>query len=432
MATLPQGLFGGMGTPEEMQRQLTEQKALQFANMTPQQQTSYNIYKNTGNLGRGLAGAFGVDVQDPAIKRATMLRQMASQFDTNTPEGLRQMAQALQGTDPELGFQVMQRADALELSQSKIKSEQALIKQREREKVAADPFNKLVEAAKYTPESLAEYQRTGNITDLKLVEKPEGKTSYGAEADRAAKAKYGKNFSELTQDEAAIIDTLLESRNVKKAAAGAGKPVDVASIIAEIGTKEGIKAKAEAWKNAGDAYKTQVPMIEKLKEVRNNLPATFTGSFSETALQFGKALSAFGVPVDENKLSNTEYMNSVSSQVLQTIARNFPGSLAVKEMDQLVKSKFSSPQQIKTISRILSDLQTEIEAGTKSYEQLAKLPETERYSKDLNLLTGQNFTKLKRYRALEDKGRAAMKSGQPMSKAEVEEAKKLQQELEVK
>jgi hypothetical protein len=125
MATLPQGLFGGMGTPEEMQRQLTEQKALQFANMTPQQQTSYNIYKNTGNLGRGLAGAFGVDVQDPAIKRATMLRQMASQFDTNTPEGLRQMAQALQSTDPELGFQVMQRAQAMELAQAKTLTQEA-------------------------------------------------------------------------------------------------------------------------------------------------------------------------------------------------------------------------------------------------------------------------------------------------------------------
>jgi hypothetical protein len=430
MATLPQGLFGGMGTPEEMQRQAVEQQARQFATMSPQQQTSYNIFKNTRNLGRGLAGAMGIDIQDPAMKRATMLRQMASQYDTTTPEGLRQMAQALQGTDPELGFQVMQRAQALELAQAKIGSEQALTKQREREKNAADPFNKLIEAAKYTPESLAEYQRTGNITDLKLVEKPEGKTSYGAEADRAAKAKYGKNFSELTQEEAAIIDTLLEARNVTKAKAGAGKPVDVAAIIKDIGTKEDIKAKAEAWKNAGDAYKTQVPMIEKLKEVKANLPATFTGAFSETALQFGKALSAFGVPVDENKLSNTEYMNSVSSQVLQTIARNFPGSLAVKEMDQLVKSKFSSPQQIKTISRILSDLQTEIEAGTKSYEQLAKLPETERYSKDLNLLTGQNFTKLKRYRALENKART-LQPGQTMTKAEVEEAKKLQQELGV-
>ena len=125
MATLPQGLFGGMGTPEEMQRQMTEQKALQFANMTPQQQTSYNIYKNTGNLGRGLAGAFGVDVQDPAIKRATMLRQMASQFDTNSVEGLKQMAQALQSTDPELGFQVMQRAQAMELAQAKTLTQEA-------------------------------------------------------------------------------------------------------------------------------------------------------------------------------------------------------------------------------------------------------------------------------------------------------------------
>jgi hypothetical protein len=120
-----QGLFGGMGTPEEMQRQMTEQKAMQFATMTPQQQTSYNIYKNTGNLGRGLAGAFGVDVQDPAIKRATMLRQMASQFDTNTPEGLKQMAQALQGTDPELGFQVMQRAQAMELEKAKTLTQEA-------------------------------------------------------------------------------------------------------------------------------------------------------------------------------------------------------------------------------------------------------------------------------------------------------------------
>lgn len=126
MATAPQmGLFGGMGTPEEMQRQLTEQRAAQFATMSPQQQTSYNIFKNTSNLGRGLAGAMGVDVQDPAIKRATMLRQLASQYDTNTPEGLRQMAQALQGTDPELGFQVMQRAQALELNQAKTQTQRA-------------------------------------------------------------------------------------------------------------------------------------------------------------------------------------------------------------------------------------------------------------------------------------------------------------------
>ena len=49
----------------------------------------------------------------------------------------------------------------------------------------------------------------------------------------------------------------------------------------------------------------------------------------------------------------------------------------------------------------------------------------------LNLLTGQNYTKLKRYRALEDKAKEALKTRQPMTKAEVEEARKLQQELGV-
>jgi len=115
-----QGLFGGMGTPEEMQQQAVNQKAMQFAQMSPQQQTSFNIYKNTGNLGRGLAGAMGVDVQDPAVRRATMLRQLASQFDTSTPEGLKQMAQAVQGTDPELGYQIMQRAQEMEKTTSEI------------------------------------------------------------------------------------------------------------------------------------------------------------------------------------------------------------------------------------------------------------------------------------------------------------------------
>lgn len=448
MATLPQGLFGGMGTPEEMQRQLTEQKALQFAQMTPQQQTSYNIYKNTGNLGRGLAGAFGVDVQDPAVRRATMLRQMASQYDTNTPEGLRQMAQALQATDPELGFQVMQRAQAMEEATQKLRKEEADIKL------------KGAQTAKtgYETQELSDKQASKNARVQMLKDAGLGDSeARGIASNDSAFAKYIETkkvpvpseyavqaqalgfgakpyLSDYSPDQVKAMEKGVFAHKAGIAQAGAmiNKPVDVAAIIKEIGTREDVKGKSEVWKAAGDAYKMQVPMIEKLKEVRNNLPATFTGSFSETALQFGKGLSALGVPVDENKLSNTEYMNSVSSQVLQTIARNFPGSLAVKEMEQLVKSKFNSAQQIKTISRILGDLQTEIEAGTKSYEQLAKLPETERYTKDLNLLTGQNFNKLKRYRALEDKGRAALKSGQPMNKAEVEEAKKLQQELEVK
>lgn len=174
MATLPQGLFGGMGSPEEMQRQAVEQQARQFASMSPQQQTSYNIFKNTANLGRGLAGAFGVDVQDPAIRRATMLRQLASRFDTNTAEGLREYAQALQSIDPEAGVKAAQLADAMELSKAKLSSEKALTTQREREKIAADPYQQFLRSAigKVTPASLKKFKDSEDPQDLEWVDKP--------------------------------------------------------------------------------------------------------------------------------------------------------------------------------------------------------------------------------------------------------------------
>ena len=443
-----QGLFGGMGTPEEMQRQLIEQKAAQFAEMGQNQQLSAMAYKGGANLGQGLAGAFGVDTQDPTIQRATRLRQLASQYNTNTAKGLRDMANALQATDPESAFQLIQRAMAMDEAALKSRKEEAEISLK-----GAQTSKFGQETQEISDKQAGKNARVQLLRDAGLGESE----AMGIASNDTAFAKYIENkkvpvpseyavqaqklgytakpyLSDYTPDQVKQIEkgVFAYKAGIAQAGAAVNKPIDVAAIIKEIGTKEDIKDKANTWKTAGDAYKVQVPMVEKLKEVRNNLPSTFTGTFSETALQFGKALSAFGVPVDENKLSNTEYMNSVSSQVLQTIARNFPGSLAVKEMDQLVKSKFSSPQQIKTIARILNDLQTEIEAGTKSYEQLAKLPETERYSKDLNLLTGQNFTKLKRYRDLENKAREALKTKQPMTKAEVEEAQKLQKELEVK
>jgi hypothetical protein len=443
-----QGLFGGMASPEEMQRQMIEQKAAQFAEMGQNQQLSSMAYKGGANLGQGLAGAFGVNIQDPTIQRATRLRQLASQYNTNTAKGLRDMANALQASDPESAFQLIQRAQAMETQAIEARGKEAEVSLK-----GAQTLKAGAETQEMFDKQGAKGARVQMLKDAGLGDSE----AMGIASNDAAFAKYVENkkvpvpseyavqaqklgytakpyLSDYTPDQVKQMEkgVFAYKAGIAQAGATVNKPVDVAAIIKEIGTTQDIKDKANVWKTAGDAYKVQVPMVEKLKEVRNNLPATFTGTFSETALQFGKALSAFGVPVDENKLSNTEYMNSVSSQVLQTIARNFPGSLAVKEMDQLVKSKFSSPQQIKTIARILNDLQTEIEAGTKSYEQLAKLPETERYSKDLNLLTGQNFTKLKRYRDLEDKAREALKTKQPMTKAEVEEAQKLQKELEVK
>ena len=153
-----QGLFGGIGTPEEMQQQATQAKAIQFAQLTPDQQLGVMGYKGGANLGRGIAGAFGIEVQDPTIQRATRLRQLASQYNTNTAKGLRDMAAALQSTDPESAFQLTQRAMAMDMEAQKARKEESEItKNNAKEiKIRSKPLSKAI-APKLNPRLIPKY-----------------------------------------------------------------------------------------------------------------------------------------------------------------------------------------------------------------------------------------------------------------------------------
>jgi len=307
-----QGLFGGMGTPEEMQRQLTEQKALQFSQMSPQQQTSYNIYKNTGNLGRGLAGAMGVDVQDPSIKKATMLRQMASQYNTNTVQGLKDMAAALQSTDPELGYQVMQRAQAMEMSQAKLGSEQALTKQREREKVAADPYQQFLRSAvgKVTPASLKKFKDSEDPQDLEWVDKPNlteieklQKYRDSLPAGSAARAEVDAKIKPESKQATSEFERLVESLPISEQQKQAMKSQRATSLMS--GDSSGIKAltgqltqaridalNLETKQKQDKADDEKRMAIEKLSNVESSVDTTLNTAEKALKLAPGTMLQA--------------------------------------------------------------------------------------------------------------------------------------------
>ena len=214
------GLFGL--TPEmygERQRTSALAEGIKLAELDPASRGAAMTYAGARGLGGAIAGAMGIE--DPQLKLISTRNTIAQQIDQTNPESILKGAQMLS----QMGDQ--QGAMALAEYARKAQSESALTQQRMREKAAADPFQQLLRTGKYTPESLAEFQRTGKPEDLMLFEKTEKptKTSYGPEADRASKARYGKNFDELTQAEAAVIDTILEERGVKKAKEGASKLV---------------------------------------------------------------------------------------------------------------------------------------------------------------------------------------------------------------
>jgi hypothetical protein len=97
-----------------------------------------------------------------------------------------------------------------------------------RERIQADPFQKLVESGKYTPASLAEYQRTGLPADLVLYEKPEKPENLRSGEKREAVSNEmfdNRSFKDLTPKEKAIVNKRLEDEEGTRAEKGAPKTI---------------------------------------------------------------------------------------------------------------------------------------------------------------------------------------------------------------
>jgi hypothetical protein len=214
------GLLNQGMSPEQAQAEVDRQRALQFANLNPQQRVAAGIYEGITGIGRALGA------RDPMLEQASQLRQLASQFDTTTAEGMMQYANALRQVNPQAAQQAAMQAQQMMLSGVKIESERALTEQRRREKASKDPIQEFVRAnaKNYTPESIQEFTTTGDFSVLKRfteeeknVKTPAEFAAVANELGFGAKTTLDKYTPEQTQ---AVNRTLLD-RGVKKAAAGA-------------------------------------------------------------------------------------------------------------------------------------------------------------------------------------------------------------------
>jgi hypothetical protein len=129
------------------------------------QQADYGFYRGGQQLGDALGGALGG--QDPQLKLITQRQRLLSQLDRSDPESYKKIAlQAQQTGDSELATLISEAGRKLELDTS-------LIKQRNREAKGAEPIEQIIRSGKYTPASVEAYDRSGKISDLRLVDSPD-------------------------------------------------------------------------------------------------------------------------------------------------------------------------------------------------------------------------------------------------------------------
>jgi len=265
-------ILGLFTTPEQYQlaqRQAQEAEALQYAKLDPMSQAQYGFYRAGQQLGGAIGGALGG--QDPQLKMISMRQQLASQLDPSNPQSFMQVAElAARSGDQQFAITVANagREAAVKVAQANRERQTAIAPDIQKSQQAAviSQAIRQYKALPQTPETtqaietlqlqldflypkqkpeatpdaiqvarrVAELEtqlspdagvvlppqvRAGLESELNNLKKQEKERniSFGTEAERKSKAKYGKPYADLTPIEAGIIDKLVEESERAKA-----------------------------------------------------------------------------------------------------------------------------------------------------------------------------------------------------------------------
>lgn len=360
------GIFGL--TPEMYQQGLARKDTatnLAAAQLTPGQLAGFYAMEAGSGLGRATQGLLGVE--DPELVKIRDVQAMRGQFDVSTPQGLRQFAAALAPKYPDLAVQASAKAADIDKELS----------------IAKKNYTDQIKQVGLTTDGRQVYQSGAN----QFILTEQGPQPY-----------YGK----------------LESKSPKT-------EISLGGVFDKVFTTQDAKDQAENWNKAGVAYSEAAKLSRNVREMESVVGNAFVGSYGSLKAGVSRALGG------GKKLEDTEVLDALSAQLVLPLAKLLPGSLAVKELDQLIKTKPNLSQQEGTIRRLLGQIKQDLQASEITYEA------GERYrANNKGSIVGFNpniaNNRATRYVELQNK----YNSGKPLTEAEKKEAKAIADELQIK
>lgn len=360
MANPYAGLLNLGLSPEQAQVEVDRQRALQFANLNPQQRMASGIYGGLTQVARALGA------KDPMLEQASQMRELAQQFDTTTAEGLMQYAQALQRSGNMQAAQAaaMQARQVME-KEAAIGAQQALTQQRQRERAAADPREQFIRAraADYTPDSLQEFAKTGDYSKLTVLTKEDKATKPPADfLATAVELGFGEKtrIGDYSPAQVAQINKKIFDNSVAKATASRPQVnVDTKGETAfsqAMGTADA-KRVTEA-RTARDAALSELKTLDKAMDLSSK--PLVSGSVSAQRLGILNFLdTAVG-------LGGRTKQELVNSQQFEKIT----GDLVLDKIKKLGANPSNADREF--IARIVPSLTTSPEARSQLLQYLKK------------------------------------------------------------
>jgi hypothetical protein len=430
MASEIAGLFT---TPEQYQlaqQQAQQAQAMQFAQLDPRAQAQYGIYRGAQMLGGAIGGALGGE--DPQLKMISQRQQLASQLDPSKPESFMQAAQlAAQSGDQQFAIALANsgRQAAIQIAQAN--KERQLAVPADIQKIQMIPqINNAIAQYKAMPQTPEIQQQISSLESMLSVINPKPKAeatpneiqiAQALAAEKGVKgtpeynAEYSAQLTRLTTKETKplakeeifdLVDKIktldpvkdkfeydtLKSR-IEKLTKGKsleetlGEGLGILGKALAAGQKKEAEAtgtfSAENFKILGSAVAASTASRRNIATLESALQNAFTGKFAEGKESAVGALIALGVPVGsdlKNATSNTQLIQAMGTRYIFPLVKNYPGSLAAKELASLEKTAPNALQQPETIQRLVNLLKVDLAENEYTYNKAKEFKQTNKGS----------------------------------------------------
>jgi hypothetical protein len=374
----------------EQQRVSALNEGITLAQLNPAARGAAMTYAGARGLGGAIGGAMGIE--DPQLKIISARNTIAQQIDQSDPESILKGAQMLAQMGDQQGAMALAqyaRQAQGDVAQTKQRLAAAMASEAaaKRERLQTDPFQKLVESGKYTPASLAEYQRTGLPADLVLYEKPEKPTSANIKEVGVAESTREPVYLDVNNDQQFIYKRDAEGKQVrvpftggvdrttaKTNVGGVTLPAGESEFVKELGKLDAKKV-SEAMVTRETATST-IKSLNKLASLPDN--ELITGQFATGRVGIANLIQTLGLASasDAKKVAGSqEYQKVAGDVILQTLGGKLGSgfSNADREFIQgLIPQLETNPVARRQLITFMQNKNQEIVAETIRLENYAR------------------------------------------------------------
>lgn len=367
MATVAESLFGV--TPESLmadREQRLQQQALQFAQLNPMQAAQAGFYTAGSRLGTGIGGLLGAE--DPELMRVRQRQELLQGINPADPASLRSAAQkAMERNDFQAAQMLADRALAAETGQAKLVTERAAAASKMSEKLTPEQRNAAALADTVAERGSEEWNKAYSENLTRLTTKPEAqrKTSTVTAGGRKLLIDdlTGETIKDLGPAGKTLEETLGAGLGMIGKALAAGQKKE-AEETAQFASKDFNSLGSSV--AAGTASKRNITVLE------DAMKNAFTGKFADVKEGVITGLEGLGIKVGDDlrqAASNTQLVNAMGTRYVFPLVKNFPGSLAAKELDRLEKTAPNALQQPETIQTLMNLLKQDLAENEYTYNK---------------------------------------------------------------